>query len=129
MKIAVTGGAGFIGSHLADRLIQDGNDVLVIDDLSSGKKEYINKKAEFRKKDIRKDLTSELKGVEAIFHMAADPDVRKSAIDSGPSFDINVFGTYKLLESCRKADVKCIVFPSTSTVYGDTDVIPTPEDH
>jgi len=129
MKIAVTGGAGFIGSHLTDALVSKGHDVLVIDDLSSGKKEHVNKKAQFVKKDIRNDLSDDLQGTDTVFHLAADPDVRASAGDPKKSFDINVVGTYSLLESCRKAGVKRVVFTSTSTVYGETDVIPTPESH
>lgn len=129
MRAAVTGGAGFIGSHLADSLVSEGHSVLVIDDLSSGKKEYVNPKAEFVQKDIRTDLSGELAGVETVFHFAADPDVRSSAENPGNSFDINVNGTYSVLEACRKADVKSVVFASTSTVYGETDVLPTPESH
>lgn len=127
MRIAVTGGAGFIGSHLVDRLIADGHDVVVIDNLSAGKKEYINTKAHFAEKDIRKDISAELKDAAVVFHLAADPDVRVSAINPKNSFDVNVNGTFSVLESCRKADVKRFIFPSTSTVYGEAKVIPTPE--
>jgi len=129
MRIAVTGGAGFIGSHLTDAFVSEGHEVLVIDDLSSGRKEYVNKKARFVKKDIRSDLSGDLAGVETVFHLAADPDVRSSAANPQKSFDINVLGTFALLESCRKAGVKRVVFTSTSTVYGETDIIPTPESH
>jgi UDP-glucose 4-epimerase len=79
------------------------------------------------KRDIRNDLSMELEGMDAVFHLAADPDVRVSATNPGNSFDINVAGTFSILESCRKADVKRFVFPSTSTVYGEAKVIPTPE--
>ena len=129
MKIAVTGGAGFIGSHLTDALIADAHDVVVIDDLSSGKKEFVNNKASFVNKDIRTDLSKEFTGIHTVFHLAADPDVRSSAANPEKSFDQNVVGTFRVLESCRKAGVKHIVFASTSTVYGETDVIPTPETH
>lgn len=129
MRVAVTGGAGFIGSHLTDSLIAEGHSVLVIDDLSSGKKEYVNPKAEFVQKDIREDLTQELKGAESVFHMAADPDVRSSSQNPKKFFDINVNGTCSVLEGCRKNNVKNIVLASTSTVYGETEVIPTPETH
>lgn len=129
MKIAVTGGAGFIGSHLVDSLIEEGHEVIVIDNLSSGKEENVNSKAAFVKKDIRENLQEELEGIETVFHLAADPDVRESAAVPRKSFDVNVEGTYDLLESCRRADIKHIIFTSTSTVYGEADVIPTPEDY
>jgi UDP-glucose 4-epimerase len=129
MRAAVTGGAGFIGSHITDSLIAEGHSVLVIDDLSSGNTDFVNPKAEFVKKDIREDLTAELKGVESLFHFAADPDVRASATNPKKFFDINVNGTCSVLEACRKAGVKSFVLASTSTVYGETDVIPTPETH
>ena len=127
MRCVVTGGAGFIGSHLTDALLEQGHDVLVIDNLSSGKKEYLNKKAEFFKADINSDLSSSLKGAEVVFHLAADPDVRASSDDSNPSFRNNVIGTHTLLESCRKADVKSFLLASTSAVYGEAEIIPTPE--
>ncbi|MFH0737388.1 MAG: NAD-dependent epimerase/dehydratase family protein [Candidatus Micrarchaeota archaeon] len=127
MRAAVTGGAGFIGSHLADALISEGHEVYVIDNLSSGSKANIPEKAVFMKRDICNDLSLELEGMDVVFHLAADPDVRASAIEPKNSFDINVGGTFRLLESCRKADIKRIVFPSTSTVYGDAELIPTPE--
>ena len=127
MKIAVTGGAGFIGSHLVDRLVEEDNEVIVIDDLSSGKTEHLNKKAKLVKKDIRLDLSSELEATDSVFHLAADPDVRESAINPKKNFDINVNGTFSVLESCRKADVKQVVLASTSTVYGEATIVPTPE--
>jgi UDP-glucose 4-epimerase len=129
MKVAVTGGAGFIGSHLVDSLVKDGHAVIVIDNISSGSEENVNPDAVLIRKDIRANLKDDLEGVEAIFHMAADPDVRGSAANPRASFDNNVEGTYDLLESCRKAEVENVVFASTSTVYGEADKIPTPEDY
>jgi UDP-glucose 4-epimerase len=129
MKAVVTGGAGFIGSHLADSLISEGNEVFVVDNLVSGLRENVNEKAVFMKRDIRHDLSNELEGMDAVFHLAADPDVRASAEDPQKSLDINLMGTISVLESCRKADVRRVIFTSTSTVYGETDVIPTPETH
>jgi len=127
MKVAVTGGAGFIGSHLVDRLIEEDNEVLIIDTLLSGSN--TNTKAKFLKKDIRDELSADLEGIETVFHFAADPDVRSSSTNPQKSFDLNVNGTFILLESCRKADVKRMIFASTSTVYGETATMPTPEDH
>ncbi len=129
MKVAVTGGAGFIGSHLTDALTSEGHDVTVVDNLSRGKIEYVNKKAKFVKKDIRNELSTDLENFDAVFHLAADPDVRSSAIKPAVSYDINVAGTFSVLESCRKADAKRIIFTSTSTVYGNASVLPTPEDY
>jgi UDP-glucose 4-epimerase len=129
MKAAVTGGAGFIGSHLVDKLTEEGHEVVVIDDLSSGRRKHVNRKAVFIREDIREDLTAEFKGVDTIFHLAADPNVRSSAENPKKSFDINVRGTLSVLEACRKADVKRFVFTSSSAVYGETDIIPTPETH
>jgi len=130
MRIAITGGAGFIGSHLTDSLMERGHEVMVIDDLSSGKKENVNKDAELLLKDMsRENIARDLKGMDAVFHMAADPDVRSSATLPTKSFNQNVITTFRFLESCRKADMKHVVFASTSTVYGDADVVPTPEDY
>lgn len=123
--IVVTGGAGFIGSHLVDALAEN-NEVTVIDNLSSGKKENINTKAQFLEQDIRNDPA--LSGAETVFHLAADPNVKTSAETPETTFDMNVKGTFSVLESCRKNDVKHIVFASTSTVYGEASP-PTSEDH
>ncbi|MFH1221610.1 MAG: NAD-dependent epimerase/dehydratase family protein [Candidatus Micrarchaeota archaeon] len=129
MKIAVTGGAGFIGSHLVDELAT-ANEVLVFDNLSSGKKEYINKNTKFVAKDIVHDyIASDLRDCKAVFHLAADPDVKSTATGAKKSFEQNVVATYNVLEACRKADVKSLVFTSTSTVYGEAEKFPTPEDH
>jgi UDP-glucose 4-epimerase len=130
MKAVVTGGAGFIGSHLTDELIKSGYETVVVDNLVSGLKENVPKEAKFVKKDITADdLSRDLKGADAVFHFAADPDVRSSAENSAKSFNDNVVGTFRVLEACRKAGAKRFVFASTSTVYGETDVIPTPETH
>ncbi len=130
MRIVVTGGAGFIGSHITDKLVEDGNEVTIIDDLSAGRKEYVNPDAKFAPKDLSHEMvTRDLKGNDAVFHMAADPDVRSSARIPTKSFNLNVIMTFRLLEACRKADIKHLVFASTSTVYGDADIIPTPEDY
>ena len=130
MRIIVTGGAGFIGSHMTDKLIKEGHEVTVVDNLSSGKKENINSKAEFLAKDlIKENITREIREHEAVFHFAADPDVRLSARTPMQSFNQNVIMTFKLLETCRKNKIKHIVFSSTSTTYGEADKIPTPENY
>ncbi|MBI5158751.1 NAD-dependent epimerase/dehydratase family protein [Candidatus Micrarchaeota archaeon] len=128
MSVLVTGGAGFIASHLVDVLVSKQSNIVVLDDLSSGKKENVNKKAKLIVKDIvRDDIDSAFKGVSTVFHFAADPLVKESAENPAHSFNINVSGTFRVLEACRKNNVKKIVFASTSTVYGDAAVIPTPE--
>jgi len=132
MKILLTGGAGFIGSWVADLLIDDGHDVLILDDMSSGKEDNIPRKAEFIRGDI-KDHES-LDGIfndfkpEIINHHAAQIDVRKSIED--PSFDaeINIIGTLNLLELSRKYDIKKFIFASTGgAIYGEPEKIPTDE--
>jgi UDP-glucose 4-epimerase len=122
--ISVTGGAGFIASHLVDALVK-ANDVTVIDTISSGNIENVNKKAKLARSDICEPL--DLKGTKAVFHFAADPDVRTSAELPSRSFYLNVKGTFSVLESCRKHDVEHVVLASSSTVYGEAP-IPTPED-
>ena len=126
MNILVTGGAGFIGSHIADKLIEKSEDVTIIDNLSNGNLKNVNKKARFIKKDINNIAAGDLKNIETVFHLAADPEVRISADNPESSFKNNVTATFRLLEACRQADIKQLVFTSTSTVYGDA-IVPTPE--
>ena len=131
MKIAITGGAGFIGSHMADCFSRQGGDILILDDFSSGRMQNLKGlegRAKVVKTDIRGDLAGLLKGADAVFHFAADPDARQSAENPESCFDINVRGTLSVLESCRKADVKRIVFASTSAVYGAGSALPSRED-
>lgn len=135
-KILVTGGAGFIGSHLADRLIEKGNHIVILDNLSSGgikNLEHLknNKNFSFIKGDLLKieDIENALKGVSKVYHIAANPDVRIGETDTKTHFEQNIAASYNLLEAMRKNDVKNIIFTSTSTVYGDAKVIPTPEDY
>jgi len=132
-NILVTGGAGFIGSNLVDELVAQGNNVVVVDNLFSGKEDYINKKAKFYNLDITsKDLNDvfEKEKFDFVFHLAAQIDVRKSVAD--PVFDnkVNVLGGINVLDRCIENKVEKIIFSSTGgAIYGDTDVIPTPEGH
>ncbi len=128
MNILVTGGAGFIGSHIVDRLVEK-TSVTVIDNLSNGDIKNVNKKARFIRKDINSITVSDLKDIETVFHLAADPEVRISADNPNSGFENNVTATFNLLEACRKADIKKLVFTSTSTVYGEANIIPTPENY
>ncbi|MBE8538727.1 NAD-dependent epimerase/dehydratase family protein [Geoglobus acetivorans] len=129
--ILVTGGAGFIGSHVVDRLISEGHDVRVIDNLSSGDESFLNRDAEFIKGDLRNYHVAEmaLRDVEEVWHIAANPDVRVSSQRPEEIYENNILATYNLLEAMRKRGVDRIIFTSTSTVYGEAKKIPTPEDY
>lgn len=135
MKCVVTGGAGFIGSHLVDRLFRQGHEVTVIDNLSSGRLEFVghyfsDDRFSFIKQDISGErLIKGLKGADTVYHLAANPDVRLGAEDTGVHLRQNVLATYNVLESMRAYGVRNIVFTSTSTVYGEASVVPTPEDY
>jgi len=124
MKILLTGGAGFIGSHVADLYIQNGHDVIIIDDLSSGKKENINSKAKFYQLDIRDqkigDVISDEKP-EIINHHAAHIHVGKSVTDPQNDADINILGFLNLMQAALKAgSVKKVIFASTGgAMYGN----------
>ncbi len=127
--IVVTGGAGFIGSHVVDRLV-DLDEIIVIDNFSSGRMEYVNEGAEVVKADLsRDDIEEYLRGAEEVWHIAANPDVRIGAEKPDEIYANNILATYRLLEAMRKAMVGRVIFTSTSTVYGEADVIPTPEDY
>ncbi|MFH1470857.1 MAG: GDP-mannose 4,6-dehydratase [Candidatus Micrarchaeota archaeon] len=133
MKILVTGAAGFIGSHLSDRLLREGHEVVGVDNLSAGFLRNIPKhnKFKFRMHDVRDErkMLESCRGIELIFHLAADPLVKESAERPVASFDINVRGTLSVLEAARRTSVEGFVFASTSAVYGDARIFPTPELH
>jgi UDP-glucose 4-epimerase len=133
LNILITGGAGFIASHIADAYIELGHNVVIVDDLSNGSEENINKKAKFYKLDIRK---AELDGIfrkekiSIVNHHAAQMDVRKSVAD--PEFDasVNILGGINILECSRRNNVKKIIFASTGgAIYGEQDYFPADEEH
>ena len=130
-KVTVTGGAGFIGSHLVDLLLQEGYAVTVIDDLSSGKSKNLPKdKVDLRVYDIADDpkkIATIIKGSECVFHLAALTSVQGSLEDPKPYNQVNITGTVNMLEACRIAEVKKFVFSSSSSVYGNTLITPTSE--
>ena len=130
MKCLVTGGAGFIGSHLTDYLINEGHEVIVLDSLFSGKREYINSKAEFIKADIRDfgAIRPIFEGVDCVFHMAALVNVQESIDDPMVNHDVNVNGIVNVLEASRLACVKKFIFSSTAAVYGNQESMPLSEE-
>ena len=136
MKILVTGGAGFIGSHMVDELVRRKHEVTVFDNLSSGRKEFIShhlkrKNIIFFEADLLdfKSVDKAMKGQEFVHHLAANPDVRRGV--ERPDLDLkqNVVGTLNVLEAMRMNSVDKISFSSSSTVYGEAKEIPTPEDY
>lgn len=132
MKILVTGGAGFIGSQIVDLLVQKGNDVVIIDNLSTGKKEYINKKARFYNADITKDIDSIFKKEKPsiVVHAAAQVMLRKSLEDPIYDAKVNIIGTINVLEACRKNNVKRIIYTSTGGArVGEPEYLPVDEKH
>ena len=132
MKVLVTGGAGFIGSHIADRLLADGHEVVVLDDLSTGHVEQVPKKARFYQMELGSPWLDELFRIErldAVVHEAAQASVRKSVQD--PVFDasVNVLGTIAVLQASVRHQVRRVLFASTGgAIYGDSDQVPTTED-
>ncbi|HJQ82561.1 MAG TPA: NAD-dependent epimerase/dehydratase family protein [Candidatus Binatia bacterium] len=133
MKVLVTGGAGFIGSHVVDAYVAAGHDVLVVDDLSTGKRPNLNPKARFHQLDIGDPRAAELIRDErpAVLNLhAAQMDVRRSVAD--PAFDArtNILGTINLLEAARKANVRRVLFVSSGgAAYGEQEQFPAPETH
>ncbi len=134
MHCIVTGGAGFIGSHLVDLLLSRGDSVTVIDSMVAGRmmnlEHNIGALACFKHADLLGDGWQDLfAGADRVYHIAADPDVRGSARKSFEVYQNNVTATVRVLEAMKEHGVKEIVFTSTSTVYGEADVIPTPENY
>jgi UDP-glucose 4-epimerase len=133
MKVLVTGGAGFIGSHLVDRLIQEGHEVVVVDNLLTGKRRNLNKEARFYKQDIQSSRLERVFSRERpllVMHLAAQVDLRRSVED--PIFDaqVNILGTLNLLVQAVKYGTRKVIFASSGgAIYGEQDVFPAPESH
>src|SRR5487761_891925 len=126
-KAVVTGGAGFIGSHLVNRLVDQGISVTVVDNLSTGSLKNVKEsKVFFVKADCKSDS---LEGSDIIFHLAGNPEVRIGSSDTSIDFNENILATFRVLEGARKFRVPRFVFTSTSTVYGEASKMPTPEDY
>jgi UDP-glucose 4-epimerase len=133
MKVLVTGGAGFIGSHLVDRLVQEGHEVVVVDNLSTGKRRNLNRAARFYKLDIqswRLERVFRNERPNIVMHLAAQMDVRKSVED--PVFDaqVNVLGMLNVLQQAVRHGVRKVVFSSSGgAIYGEQEIYPAPESH
>src|SRR3990167_255046 len=118
MTIGVTGIAGFIGSNLADRLVDEGHTVIGFDNLSTGKKEYINTKAKFLFTDIAV-IQPDFTGVDYVFHCAALPRIQPSILDPFLCHEANVTGTLNVLWAAKNAGVKRVIYSASSSAYGD----------
>jgi len=133
MKVLVTGGAGFIGSHLVDRLVQEGHEVIIVDNLVTGKRRNINRAARFYKLDIqswRLERVFRNERPNVVMHLAAQMEVRKSVED--PMFDaqVNILGTLNVLQQAVKHGVRKVVFSSSGgAIYGEQEIYPAPESH
>ena len=131
-KALVTGGAGFIGSHLVERLIKEGYKVIVVDNLSSGRKENLDLKAKFYKMDIRDKKMGEIlrkEKIESVFHLAAKPIVEDIYQNPLEALSVNIMGTANILDSCRlKKDLKSIVVVSSDKAYGKNKNLPYTEE-
>jgi UDP-glucose 4-epimerase len=133
MRILVTGGAGFIASHVADAFVTAGHDVAILDDLSSGRRENLNPKARFYQLDVQDAAVAAVfqrERPEVLCHHAAQMDVRRSVAD--PMFDarVNLVGLLNLLEQGRQCGLRRVLFASTGgAIYGEQDVFPAPETH
>ncbi|HYX90007.1 MAG TPA: NAD-dependent epimerase/dehydratase family protein [Myxococcaceae bacterium] len=133
MKILVTGGAGFIGSHVCDVFMEQGHEVIALDNLSSGKRENLDPKVRLAELDIRSPEAAALierERPQVICHLAAQMDVRRSVEDPRFDAECNILGTLNLLEASRKGGVRKFIFSSTGgAIYGEQDVFPAPESH
>ncbi len=132
MRILVTGGAGFIGSHIVDDLVAAGHDVAVVDNLANGRRANVHPAARLHLLDIRDaglDAIVTRERPEVIVHLAAQVDVRKSTAEPIHDAEVNLLGSLNLVQSARRHGVRKIVYASTAAVYGEPDYLPVDEDH
>lgn len=129
-RILITGGAGFIGSHLTDLLIARGHDVLVYDNLKTGKREHLHPEAEFIEGDVTDEnalLAAFARGVDAVCHIAGQASIRLSYLDPAADLNVNTLGTINVLKGCFAHRVSRLLFASSMTIYGNPALVPTPE--
>jgi len=133
LKVLVTGGAGFIGSHVCDEFVRQGYEVIALDNLSSGKKENLDPRVKLAELDIRSPEAAALirsEKPQVMCHLAAQMDVRRSVEDPRFDAEANILGMLNLLEAARSSGVKKVLFSSTGgAIYGEQDVFPAPESH
>src|SRR5437899_1574110 len=133
MNILVTGGAGFIGSHIADAYIELGHNVVIVDNMSAGCEEFINPKVKFYKADIRDDSIGDIikeNKIGLINHHAAQIDLRKSVADPVQNAEINILGSINLFQHALKQGVKKVIFASSGgAIYGEDENLPATEEH
>jgi len=133
MKCLVTGGAGFIGSHVVERLLADGHEVTILDDFSTGSHKNLkgivdNQKCWFYRKDISTDsLDKRFRDIDWVFHLAGKADIVPSIQNPEGYFNSNTLGTMRVMEACRKTGVKKVIYAASSSCYGDNPAIPTRE--
>lgn len=130
MRVVVTGGAGFIGSHLVDALVERGDDVVVLDNLHRGRREFVHPEAHLVDGDVRDEdqVTIALHGADLVYHLAAQSNVMGAMSDVDYSFTTNVVGTFNVLKASARAGVRRLVFASSREVYGEQERLPVPED-
>jgi UDP-glucose 4-epimerase len=134
-RVVVTGGCGFIGSHLVDRLLSEGHEVVIVDNLSTGQPKFVegalaNPGAKHVHADVKNldRLVQAFAGCDEVYHLAANADVRFGPDHPRRDLDENTIGTFNVLEAMRRNGISRIAFASTGSVYGEAKVIPTPED-
>ncbi|MDA2915359.1 NAD-dependent epimerase/dehydratase family protein [Nitrospinae bacterium AH_259_B05_G02_I21] len=132
MTILVTGGAGFVGSHLVDALVEAGHRMVVVDDLTTGKADQVHSQATFYKLSVLDPALQEVfaaKRPEAVYHLAAQTDVVTSLDDPVSDARINILGALEVLEACRRYGVRKFIYSSSTAIFEDTDKMPLAEDH
>jgi UDP-glucose 4-epimerase len=129
-RVLVTGGAGFVGSHVADRLLAEGAEVTILDNFSTGWRQFVPARARLIEADLLDPSAAAraVEGCDLVFHLAASADIKDNLLEPRRCIDQNVVATQNLLEAMREAGVREVAFASTGSVYGESTVVPTPED-